>query len=113
MYMYITKTTTSYPLLGSGGGPLKLLSGTLEAMEPELPTLYFSNEDWLEERGIGSMGRSSILLAAPPLGHAFVTEEFMTFARALDESSDSELWPRPRYLLGELLPQSRELAVIK
>ena len=63
---------------------------------------------------MGSMGRSSMLLAAPPpLDRAFiVTEVFMTFASALEDCSDSELWVRVRYLLGEEPPQSRELAAV-
>ena len=63
---------------------------------------------------MGSMGRSSMLLVVPlPLGRGFiVTEEFMTLASALEDCSDSELWPRVRYLLGEELPQSRELAAV-
>lgn len=61
---------------------------------------------------MGSIGRSSMLLAPAPLDHAFmVTAEFMRFASALEDCSDSELWPRVRYLLGEEVPQSRELAV--
>ena len=63
---------------------------------------------------MGSMGRSSMLLAVPPpLDRAFiVTEVFMTLASALEDCSDSELWARVRYLLGEEPPQSRELAAV-
>lgn len=57
-----------------------------------------------------------MVLAPPPpltLGRDFIdTEEFMTFASALEECSDSEVWPRALYLLGEEPPQSRELAAV-